>query len=111
MLREALSLYNTNGSLQNNRMIEAIVSIEQKPAVTRVSGNPFPVFVRGIEIHIKLDEEGFVGTGIHLFAQLLDHFFGMYVHANSFTQLVFHSAKTGEEIARCPPRNGQLALA
>lgn len=111
VLREALSLYNTNGSLQNNRMIEAIVSIEQKPAVTRVSGNPFPVFVRGIEIHIKLDEEGFVGTGIHLFAQLLDHFFGMYVHANSFTQLVFHSAKTGEEIARCPPRNGQLALA
>lgn len=111
VLREALSLYNTNGSLQNRRMIEAIVSIDQKPAVTRVAGNPFPAFVRGIELHITLDEEGFVGTGIHLFAQLLDHFFGMYVHANSFTQLVFHSVNTGEEIIRCPPRNGHLALA
>lgn len=111
VLREALSLYNVNGSLQNRRMIEAIVSIEQKPAVTRVAGNPFPAFVRGVELHITLDEDGFVGTGVHLFAQLLDHFFGMYVHANSFTQLVFHSANTGEEIIRCPPRNGHLALA
>lgn len=111
VLREALSLYNTNGSLQNRRMIEAIVSIDQKPSVTRVSGNPFPAFVRGIEITVTLDEDGFVGTGIHLFAQLLDHFFGMYVHANSFTQLVFRSVNTGEEIIRCPPRNGHLALA
>ena len=92
-------------------MIEAIVSIDQKPSVTRVSGNPFPAFVRGIEITVTLDEDGFVGTGIHLFAQLLDHFFGMYVHANSFTQLVFRSVNTGEEIIRCPPRNGHLALA
>lgn len=111
VLREALSLYNLTGSLQNRRMIEAITHIEQKPAVTRVAGNPFPAFVRGLEITITLDEGGFVGTGVHLFAQLLDHFFGMYVHANSFTQLVFRSASTGEEITRCPARNGHLALA
>lgn len=111
VLREALSLYNLNGSLQNRRMIEAITGVEQKPAVARMPGNPFPAFVRGLEIIVTLDEDGFVGTGVHLFAQLLDHFFGMYVHANSFTQLVFRSARTGEEIVRCPPRNGLLALA
>lgn len=110
VLREALSLYNITGSAQNTRMIEAVQEIKQVPSVTRVAGNPFPVFVRGMEIEIKLNEEGFVGTGVHLFAQVLDHFFGLYVHANSFTQLVFVSANTGEEILRCKPRNGQLNL-
>lgn len=110
VLREALSLYNINGSAQNTRMIEAVQEIKQSPAVTRVAGNPFPVFVRGVEIRVVLNEEGFVGTGVHLFAQMLDHFFGMYVHANSFTQLVFVSANTGEEILRCKPRNGNLNL-
>ena len=110
VLREALALYNITGSAQNTRMIEAIQEIKQIPAVTRVAGNPFPVFVRGVEVRITLNEDGFVGTGVHLFAQMLDHFFGMYVHANSFTQLVFVSANTGEEILRCKPRNGELNL-
>ena len=110
VLREALALYNITGSAQNTRMIEAVQEIKQIPAVTRVAGNPFPVFVRGVEVQITLNEEGFVGTGVHLFAQMLDHFFGMYVHANSFTQLVFVSANTGEEILRCKPRNGELNL-
>ena len=110
VLREALALYNITGSAQNTRMIEAIQEIKQIPAVTRVAGNPFPVFVRGVEVRITLNEDGFVGTGVHLFAQMLDHFFGMYVHANSFTQLVFVAANTGEEILRCKPRNGELNL-
>lgn len=110
VLREALSLYNITGSAQNTRMIEAIQEIKQSPTVTRVAGNPFPVFVRGVEIQISVNEEGFAGTGVHLFAQMLDHFFGMYVHANSFTQLVFVSANTQIEILRCPPRNGELNL-
>lgn len=110
VLREALSLYNITGSAQNTRMIEAIQEIRQAPAVTRVAGNPFPVFVRGVEVRITLNEEGFVGTGVHLFAQMLDRFFGLYVHANSFTQLIFISASTGEEIVRCKPRNGELNL-
>lgn len=110
VLREALSLYNITGSAQNTRMIEAIHDIKQSPTVTRVAGNPFPVFIRGVEIQVSINEEGFAGTGVHLFAQMLDHFFGMYVHANSFTQLVFVSANTQNEILRCPPRNGQLNL-
>ncbi|MBS1210681.1 MAG: type secretion protein, partial [Proteobacteria bacterium] len=43
-------------------------------------------------------------------ARLLDHFFGLYVHTNSFTQLVVCAHDTGEEILRCPPRNGDQIL-
>jgi type VI secretion system protein ImpG len=35
---------------------------------------------------------------------------GLYVHANSFTQLVIKSNKNGEELLRCLPRSGDLSL-
>lgn len=112
VLRETLTLYNINASSQNLKMIDSIIDVSQKPSVTRMTGKPFPVFIRGLEIHIKIKEDdSFVGTGLHLFAQMLDHFFGMYVHANSFTQLVFISASSDLEILKCQPRNGQLILA
>jgi type VI secretion system protein ImpG len=66
--------------------------------------------VRGVEVRLTIDEEAFVGSGIHAFAHIIDRFLGLYVHANSFTQLVMVSNKTGEELLRCKPRSGDLSL-
>jgi type VI secretion system protein ImpG len=41
----------------------------------------------------------------------MDHFFALYVHANSFTRLVLVSSDSGEEIVRCPARSGESILA
>jgi type VI secretion system protein ImpG len=41
---------------------------------------------------------------------VLDVFFGLYVHINSFVQLVVISELTGEEILRCKPRSGESIL-
>jgi type VI secretion system protein ImpG len=43
--------------------------------------------------------------------RVLDVFFGLYVHINSFVQLVVVSRRTGEEIIRCLPRSGESILA
>ena len=43
-------------------------------------------------------------------AQVMDHFFGLYVHANSFTQLKIVSARTREELITCPRRSGDSPL-
>jgi type VI secretion system protein ImpG len=59
---------------------------------------------------LTVDEEAFVGRGIHAFAQIVERFLGLYVHANSFTQLVIKSNKNGEELLRCLPRSGDLSL-
>jgi type VI secretion system protein ImpG len=75
-----------------------------------LKGNPFACLVRGTEVRITIDEENFVGSGIHVFAHVVDCFLGLYVHANSFTQLVIISHKTGEELLRCLPRSGDLNL-
>ena len=62
------------------------------------------------QVRITVDEDSFVGTGLGLLAAVLDHFFGLYVHVNSFTQLTIVSARTQEEVLKCPPRNGDKPL-
>jgi type VI secretion system protein ImpG len=57
-----------------------------------------------------VDEDSFVGSGLGLFVAVLDRFFGLYVHANSFTQLTVVSARTQEVVMSCPPRNGAMQL-
>ncbi len=105
-LRETLMLYDLPRHLANCRQIEGVTGIAHRPATAMMQGNPFPVFVRGLEIELTLDEASYIGTGCFLFASVLDHFFAQYVHTNSFTRLVVRSARDGEEILRCPARNG-----
>jgi type VI secretion system protein ImpG len=110
-IKEILTLYDITRSIQNNRQVTGIVSIEQRPAMARIGGNPFPAFVRGMEIRIKVDESHYAGIGLFMFAQILDHFFGLYVHTNSFTQLIIVSNQSGQELIKCPTRNGESILA
>jgi type VI secretion system protein ImpG len=109
-LRELLRLYNLPRSAANRRQIDGVLAIEFKPAHACLSGNPFATFVRGTEVHLTVDEANFVGSGLRLFAQVMDHFFGLYVHANSFTQLKIISARTREELITCPRRSGDSPL-
>lgn len=108
--REMLTLYDLPRSPSSQRQIGGILAISHKAATTWLTGNPFACLVRGIEVGLTIDEEAFVGSGIHAFAHIIESFLGLYVHANSFTQLVITSNKTGEELVRCKPRSGDLSL-
>jgi type VI secretion system protein ImpG len=108
--REMLTLYDLPRSPSSQRQIGGIVGVAHKAANTWLPGNPFACLVRGIEVALTVDEEAFVGSGIHAFAQIVERFLGLYVHANSFTQLVIKSSKNGEELLRCTPRSGDLSL-
>ena len=109
-LRELLRLYDLPRSATNRRQIEGVIGIDFKPAHACLPGNPFPTFVRGTEVHLSVDESNFAGSGLRLFAQVMDHFFGLYVHANSFTQLKILSSRTREELISCPRRSGDSPL-
>lgn len=108
--QEMLRLYDLPRSATSQRQIGGVVGIEHKAAKAWLPGNPFACLVRGIEIRLTIEEESFVGSGVHAFAHILDRFFGLYVTANSFTQLIILSSKTGEELLRCLPRSGDLSL-
>lgn len=109
-LKESLALYDVTRSAVTRKLIDGMRSIGHKVVSTRIAGNPFPSFVKGIEISLGVDPQHFVGTSVEQFARLLDHFFGLYVHTNSFTQLVVIHHENGEELVRCLPRNGDQTL-
>ena len=108
--KEMLALYDLPRSPISQRQIGGIHAIGHKAANHWLPGNPFACLVRGIEVRLTIEEEAFVGSGIHAFAHIIERFLGLYVNANSFTQLVVLSKKTGEELLRCTPRSGDLSL-
>ena len=109
--QETLCLYDLTNSAISQRLIAGIINLENQAANAWLPGNPFASLVRGVELRLTIDEESFVGSGIHVFARVIDHFLGLYVNANSFTQLAIVSNKTGEELLKCSPRSGKLSLA
>lgn len=109
-LRETLTLYDLPRSPSSQRQIGGITGLSQQAVTAWLPGNPFPCLVRGIEVRLAVDEEAFVGSGIHAFGQIIERFLALYVHANSFTQLVILSNKNGEALFTCTPRSGELSL-
>ncbi|MBB5019917.1 type VI secretion system protein ImpG [Chitinivorax tropicus] len=109
-LREILALYNLPGNSQNRRLIEGIEQVSTRGVTTRMAGNPFPTFVKGVEVRISVSPGNFVGTGVWLFAQIMSRFLGLYVHLNNFVQVVVVNAATGEVLHTCEPCSGDITL-
>ncbi|TFW33581.1 type VI secretion system baseplate subunit TssF [Massilia horti] len=109
-LAELLTLYNLPQSPVNARQVGGIVALSAKPARIRWREDFATSFIRGIEIRLAVDEQAYAGCGLHAFVQVLDHFFGLYVHLNSYVQLIVVCHQTGKEILRCSPRSGSLQL-
>ncbi|MEN3109837.1 type VI secretion system baseplate subunit TssF [Uliginosibacterium paludis] len=109
-LKESLALYDITRSAVTRKLIDGLQSIAHEVVTARIAGNPFPSFVKGVEITLGVLPQNFVGTSVEQFARLLDRFFGLYVHTNSFTSLVVINHESGEEIVRCAPRNGDQIL-
>lgn len=110
VFRERLTLYDLQRSATSSRHIAGIVALEARQAVHWLAGKPFATPVRGVEVRMTLDEGHFVGTSIAAFAGMIDAFLGLYVHLRSFVRLVIVSKRTGREILRCRPRNGESQL-
>ena len=109
--REMLTLYNLSGGNSPQRQIQGIVELGYRKVMAWIPGVPSAALMPGIEVRLTVDEDAFVGAGVHLFAQVLDHFFGLYSQINVFSQLVVLSKRSGEEIVRCKPRSGTNTLA
>ncbi|HXE39890.1 MAG TPA: type VI secretion system baseplate subunit TssF [Azonexus sp.] len=108
--REMLALYDLPQTAASRRQIEGVLGIDQEDKTVWMPGKPFACFVRGQEVCLTIDESSFVGSGLDVFARCIDRFLGLYVSLNSFIQLVVVSKRTGEELIRCAPRNGESIL-
>lgn len=105
-LRELLLLYDFDDSPSTRQQISGIVAISAEHVTRRLGGS----FCRGVKITLDLDPEKFVGSGLFLFASVLERFFGQYVSVNSFSQLVLRTANDKQVVKTWPPRSGQRIL-
>ncbi|WP_455916874.1 type VI secretion system baseplate subunit TssF [Pantoea agglomerans] len=84
VLRGTLALYNWQEDELNNRRLEAIQRVEHH----RIQRFEEGYLLRGLDIEVTLDSNGYTGEGdVHLFGELLNRFFALYADMNQFNQL------------------------
>lgn len=109
-LQEILELYNFNDSAVIHKQIMGITGIESRKVVRQIGNRIGAGFVRGIETTLEFDEDQFVGSGMYLFASVLERFLGLYASLNSFNQFVLKTQQREEIIKRWEPRAGEQVL-
>jgi type VI secretion system protein ImpG len=105
-LKEILRLYDFDNSPVTRQQINGIVSVESRHITRRIGQS----ICRGVEVTLEFDEDKYVGTGLYLFASVLERFFGQYVSVNSFSQLIAKTLQKKESLKKWPPRNGNRIL-
>ena len=109
-LREIVKLYDFADSAETRKMIDGLVGVKSKRVVGRISGAVAVAFCRGVEVTLTFNEERFSGSGLFLFASVLERFLALYCTVNSFTRMVAAVQGREEELRRWQPRVGEKVL-
>lgn len=105
-LREILRVYDFDNSPSTRQQIDGVVSLQSQPLTRRIGQS----FCRGLQVTIGFDEDKYVGTGLFLFACVLERFLGQYVSVNSFSLMEAKTLQKKEVLKRWPPRSGNRIL-
>jgi type VI secretion system protein ImpG len=105
-LKEILKLYDFDNSPSTHQQIAGIVSLQTEHVTKRVGQS----FCRGVRVTLLFDEDKFIGSGLYLFASVLERFLAQYVSVNSFSQLVAKTLQRKEVLKSWLPRNGNQIL-
>jgi type VI secretion system protein ImpG len=109
-LQEILRLYDFSDSAVVRQQIAGITNVTSRRVVGRPASMPWNGFCRGVEVSIEFDEEKYIGSGVFLFASVLEKFLGLYASLNSFTQMIAHTLQREEPLKRWPLRAGEQIL-
>jgi type VI secretion system protein ImpG len=109
-LREILKLYDFADNAETRKTIAGLVGVASRRVVGRISGSVAGAFCRGVEVTLHFDPERFSGSGLFLFASVLERFLALYCTVNSFTQLVATVQGREGELRRWQPRMGEKVV-
>ncbi len=108
--QDILHLYNFTESPAIEKQISGITSLQSRRHFARVVSEHGISFARGVRIDLEFDEELYIGSGVYLFASVLEYFLGLYTSLNSFSQLVIRTKQRKEVLREWRPRAGQRIL-
>ena len=109
-LKRILSLLDFSSNASIARQIDAIRSVTIRPASEPLTSIHGVSFCAGTRIDLEFDEDYLVGTGLFLFATVLERFFAGLTPLNSFTALTVRSSRRKEVVRQWPPRIGDKPL-
>jgi type VI secretion system protein ImpG len=109
-LREILRLYDFAGTPESRRIIEGLLTVTSREAIGRTVSEGIVGVCRGTEVTLEIDEARFVGSGLYLFASVLERFLALYGTVNSFTRLTVRIPTREGETWRWNPRAGDRPL-
>mgnify|MGYP002778785510 CR=1 FL=1 len=109
-LQEILQLYNYNDSSVTRKQILGITGIESRKVIRQIGQRIGAGFVFNDTATTEIYTLLIVGSGMYLFASVLERFFGMYVSLNSFNQMVLKTQQREGVVKRFPPRTGEQVL-
>lgn len=108
-LREILKLYDFADNEETSALVSGITNVRSRRVVGPAGGRAGGSFCRGVEVAVEFDEERFTGSGMFLFASVIERFLGLYCNINSFTRMVAITKQRGE-LRRWPSRAGEQVL-
>ncbi len=116
-LQEILRVYDLSDpgadrqrSMVTRGLIEGITAVSSRRITGRLPGVGVEGFCRGMEVTIEFDEQKYVGSGVFLFASVLERFLGLYTTINAFTQLVARTTQGEGPLKIWPARAGDQQL-
>jgi type VI secretion system protein ImpG len=108
--REILKLYDFTDSPVTRQRIAGLVGLRSRKVVRRIGTGELAGFGRGVEMELLFDANQYTGTGVFLFASVLEAFLGLYASVNSFTQTIARIQQREGVLKRWPPRAGEWHL-
>jgi type VI secretion system protein ImpG len=109
-LREVLKLYDFADTKVSSQHIAGILDVRSRRAVAPLRDGLSQGFCRALEITIEFDEDKYAGSGVFLFAAVLERFLTLYASLNSATRLVARTKQSVHELKRWPFRAGERTL-
>jgi len=109
-MQEILRLHNVSDSTASENQVGSILTMKSSPGFALVDSAYGLIPARGTQVEMEFDEQQFAGSGLYVFAAVLDRFLAGYASMNSFSQLTARSTLRKEAMGKWPPRAGTQAL-
>ena len=109
-VKELLELYNLTKVKENHLVIDSIKDVQFDLTHKMVEAKPFPMFVRGINVKLKINSQVFRGHSLYIFSTLLSQVFNLKVQMNSFVDVSIIDSQTDQEIYQCVQNVGGKKL-
>ncbi|OTG86382.1 type VI secretion system protein ImpG [Acinetobacter sp. ANC 4558] len=109
-IKELLELYNITKIKENHLVIDSIKKVDFSLTHKMVEAKPFPLFVRGIKVIVRINSQVFRGHSLYIYSMLLSHVFNLKVQMNSFVDVSIIDSQTDQEVYQCVQNVGGKKL-